>query len=146
MAIYQYYMNRISNPVSKRELQNKLGSEFKKVEEKSKGLKHIYGYSTDVHTTCGTVLIHNVTILWLLNAIFSVFGLTMIVLSAIISNPDSLHILTWISGVASAVCTAAGAITFAAGFRNDERRIVDMASPMILCAVLSFIAYLVCGF
>jgi hypothetical protein len=142
---YQYFLDRVSHPVRKADLQKMLGEEFAMIEDASKGFKHIYEYSTIVHTTHGDVIVHNVTLPRAMNIAFGLLAMLILIAALIfkMQNWNSIHISHAFIGI-GALALLASIVIYVLGFKNDERRFIDIASPITLCGFVALLTALIC--
>ena len=142
---YQYFLDTINNPIRKADLQKMLGNEFETVQEKAKDLKHIYGYSTIVNTKCGTVIVHNVTLPRAVNISFGLLSMLILIAALVFKTQawNSIHISHAFIGI-GALALVASIVICVLGFKNDERRFIDIASPITLCGFVAMLTALIC--
>ena len=146
--IYDYYLDNINNPISKKELKNKLGNEFSSLEAKiyASSLKHIYRYDAHFDTSAGHVIVHNVTILRTLQMVLWIPALISILISIIaaLQNAD-LTALRYTNMICAILGAVSSAVITIIGFKNDERRIVDITSIVFTGAIFFGVALVACA-
>ena len=142
---YQYFLNSINNPIRKTTLQEMLGDEFELVQEQTKDLKHIYNYSALVQTKCGMVIVHNVTLPRATNIFFGLLSMCILMaaLAFKIYGWNSVHISHAFLGI-GALAMVASIVIYILGFKNHERRFIDIASPITLCGFVAMLTALIC--
>lgn len=135
-----YYLNRRDNPISKKALKKKLGNEWDKVETQAKELKMIYNHWTLVDTKHGHIIVENQTLIclsqWVSLLMTAVAFFLTLAQNSFPLSPVLKPVLFW-TGIASMVISA---VIMFLGFKNDERHIVDIGTPLMWSGFIAMCA------
>ena len=135
-----YYLNRRDNPISRKALKKKLGNEWGKVEKQAQELKIIYNHWALVDTKHGHVIVENQTLIclsqWVALLMTAVAFFLTLAQNSFTLSPVLKPVLFW-TGIASMVVSA---VIMFLGFKNDERHIVDMGTPLMWSGFITMCA------
>lgn len=135
-----YYLNRRDNPISKKALKKKLGNEWDKVETQAKELKMIYNHWTLVDTKHGHIIVENQTLIclsqWVSLLMTAVAFFLTLAQNSFPLSPVLKPVLFW-TGIASMVISA---VIMFLGFKNDERHIVAIGTPLMWSGFIAMCA------